>query len=425
MRVTILTQGSRGDVQPCVALGVGLQQAGHQVKVATHQLFENLVRDRGLDFTSIDGDPSQWHQQEGWTQDSGRGLSWVKADSERLLGMGERNLDRLWQACQESDLILWVPVFVVCARMADALGIPSMGINPYPNSPTRTFACPWISGHWLDGPSIYNWLTWVVGHQVYWQLLRKTVNDWLWKNFQQPKVSWLGPYREAVEIGKTPMLFGFSPSLLPKPKDWPDWLYVTGCWFLDPPANWSPPTDLVEFLTAGSPPIYIGFGSIASDRPEVMTELVVEALSLTEQRGILDAGWGGIAVPVENQDSDRLWIQGTLHSWLFPQVAGVVHHGGAGTTSTGIGAGTPTIVVPTFGDQFLWGHQIVKLGLGSRILKTQLTAESLASAIETLVSDRTIRDTAREFSQKLQAEDGVTQAVELLHRYVENWQAKN
>lgn len=430
MRVTILTQGSRGDVQPCVALGVGLQQAGHQVKVATHQLFEKLVRDNSLDFVAIGGDPSQWHKQDEWTQTSGRGFRWVNADSERLLGMGQRHMDELWQACQGSDLILWMPVFVVCDRMAEALGIPSIGINPYPSSPTKTFACPWIFGRWLEGPSAYNWLTWVLCQQLYWQLLRKIVNDWLRENLQQPGFSWLGPYHDVVERQKTPILYGFSPSLLPKPKDWPDWLHVTGYWFLDPPANWSPPTDLVEFLAAGSPPIYIGFGSIASDRPEVMTELVFKALDLTGQRGILDVGWGSIVVPSETQlspgqTSNVFWIKGTLHSWLFPQVAGVVHHGGAGTTSTGIRAGTPTIVLPTFGDQFLWGHQIEKLGLGSaRILKTQLTAKSLAAAIETLVNSPTIRETAREFSRKLQAEDGVTQAVELLHRYVETWQAK-
>ena len=430
MRVTILTQGSRGDVQPCVALGVGLQQAGHQVKVATHQLFEKLVCDNGLDFVAIGGDPSEWHKQDEWTQTSGRGFGWVKADSERLLGMGKRQMDQLWQACQGSDLILWVPLFVVCARMAEALGIPSIGINAYPFSPTSTFACPWTFGRWLEGPGAYNWLTWVLSHQLYWQLLRQMVNDWFRENLQRSGFSWIGPYHEVVERQKTPILYGFSPSLLPKPKDWPDWFHVTGCWFLDPPANWSPPTDLVEFLAAGPPPIYIGFGSIASDRPGAMTELVLKALALTGQRGILDVGWGGMAVSLEAQLSPEqtdnvFWIKGVLHDWLFPQVASVVHHGGAGTTSTGIRAGTPTIILPTFGDQFLWGQQIVNLGLGSaRILKNQLTAERLASAINTSVNSQTIRETARDFSRKLRAEDGVNQAVKLLHRYVENWQAQ-
>ena len=427
MRIAILVQGSRGDVQPGIALGVGLQQAGHQVIVATHQLFETFVREHGLEFMAISGDPSEWHKEEEWTQTSGQGPRWVKADSERLLGMGQGQLDQLWQACQGADLILWAPLFVVCARMAEALGIPSMGINPYPFSPTKSFACPWTSGRWIKGSGLYNWLTWALSHQLYWQLLRRLVNDWFRENLQHPGFSWLGPYHDVVERQKTPILYGFSPSLLPRPGDWPDWIQVTGAWFLDTPTNWLPPTDLAEFLTAGSPPIYVGFSSVASDQPEVIAEQVLKAFELTGQRGILDVGWGGLTAPLAAQVSPEqtdniFWISGVFHDWLFPKLAGVVHHGGAGTTATGIRAGVPTITVPTFGDQFLWGQQIADLGLGpARILKNQLTTERLASAIETLVNSQTIRETAQLFGQKLRAEDGVKQAVELIHQYVEGW----
>ncbi len=438
MRITILTQGTRGDVQPCVALGVRLQRHSHKVKVASHQLFEPLVRDRGLDFALIGGDPSEWHKRTEWTQSRDLGLRWLNADSKRLIDRCRHDLDNLWQACQGADVILWVPLLVICARMAEVLGIPSIGINCYVTSPTRTFACPWLSGRWLKGPGIYNRQTWNFAHQLYWQLLRPTVNSWIQKNLDQPGFSWRGPYHEVVECKQVPMLYGFSPSLLPKPRDWPDWLHVTGYWFLEPPVDWQPPADLVRFLDAGTPPVYIGFGSNASDQPERITELVLKALKLSGQRGVLDIGWGSmdthsgfsdLNVKFKQQDGNVFWINGAhdwLHDWLFPQLAGVIHHGGAGITPAGVRMGVPTATVPTFGDQFVWGRQILDLGLGAApIPKNHLTAERLATAIDTLVNDESIRTKSRDFGQKLQAEDGLSNAVELFHSYIENWQNKS
>ena len=355
---------------------------------------------------------------------NGKGFNWIKADSERLLGMGIQQLDELWKACQGADVILWMPLFVVCHQMAETLKIPSFGVNPYPFSPTNNFACPWSFGRCLNGFPLYNWLTWIISHQVYWQFLRKVVNQWFKKNLQQPGFSWRGPYHDIVVQKQTPILYGFSPSLLPKPTDWQDWLHVTGYWFLDTPISWQLPQDLVKFLEKGEPPIYIGFGSVANDQPEVRTKIILQALKLTGYRGILDLGWGGISsANIENENI--FWLDQTYnisHDQLFPQLQGLVHHGGSGTTTVGIKSGIPTTVIPTFGDQFLWARQIYNLGLGTApIFKSHLNVDTLASALDSLVKNKKIRSKTQEFSHKLKNEDGVTQAVKIFHQYLETW----
>ena len=424
MRITILTQGTRGDVQPCIALGVGLRKAGHQVTIASHQLFEDFISENGLDFTDIGGDPSQWHQKKQWKKGDGKGFNWIKADRDRLLETANQQLDKLWKACQDADVILWTNLFMICHQMAEALNIPSFGINPYPTSPTNNFACPWSFGRYLDGFRLYNWLTWMISFQVYWQLLRKVVNQWFQKNLQKPGFSWRGAYHDIVIEKQTPVIFGFSPSLLPKPTDWQDWLHVTGYWFLDTPKSYKLPQDLVNFLEKGESPIYIGFGSVANDQPEVTTNIILQALKLTGYRGILDLGWGGINKA--SIDNDQIfWIDKTyniLHEQLFPHLKGLVHHGGSGTTTVGIKSGIPTTIIPTFGDQFLWARQISNLGLGTPpIFKSNLNVDTLASALDILVKNKTITNKTQEFSQKLKAEYGVTKAIKIFHQYLENW----
>ncbi len=159
-----------------------------------------------------------------------------------------------------------------------------------------------------------------------------------------------------------PVLYGFSPEVIPPPKDWGTDVHVTGYWFLDVEEGWSPPTGLVEFLAAGPPPIFIGFGSMSNRDPAEMEALISEALERSSQRAVVQAGWGGlkgIASP------DRVCsIDSVSHAWLFPRMAAVIHHGGAGTTSAGLRAGVPSIIVPFFGDQPFWGQRVHDLGVG-------------------------------------------------------------
>jgi sterol 3beta-glucosyltransferase len=196
---------------------------------------------------------------------------------------------------------------------------------------------------------------------------------------------------------------------VPKPPDWNESSVVTGYWFLDD-KGWVMPPSLRGFLDASSPPVYVGFGSIPSTDPVRTTAMVVEALAIAGQRGILASGWGGLTAGFM---SDRIYMLDVVpHDRMFPYVAAVVHHGGAGTTAAGLRAGKPTVICPFFGDQPFWGRQVARLGAGpAPVLHKDLTASRLAQAILVAVEDVGVRTRAAQLGERIRAEDGVGRAV--------------
>lgn len=206
------------------------------------------------------------------------------------------------------------------------------------------------------------------------------------------------------------MLYGFSPLVLPRPADWPAWYRLTGYWFLDRPTGWTPPPRVVEFLAAGPPPVYVGFGSMVPRDPAATTGLVLGALRRAGVRGILATGWmGETAQPLPHH---VLALDDIPHDWLFPRVAAVVHHGGAGTTAAALRAGRPAVVVPFFADQPFWAQRVAALGVGpTPIPHRRLTLDGLAAAIRTAVRDGEIAQRALALGDGLRAEDGVADAV--------------
>jgi UDP:flavonoid glycosyltransferase YjiC (YdhE family) len=214
----------------------------------------------------------------------------------------------------------------------------------------------------------------------------------------------------------TPCLSGYSPQVLPKPPDWDDNHYVTGYWFLDAQPDWQPPAELLHFLESGPPPVYVGFGSMSDKAPERQTRLVLRALEITGQRGVLLTGWGAVSsLPTS---ASVFYVDDVPHSWLFARMAAVVHHGGAGTTAAGLRAGVPSLITPFLLDQYAWADRVVKLGVGPHMPDNQrLTAEKLAHAISTAVTDSALRARAAALGERIRAENGVACAVELIERH--------
>ncbi|MEW5956997.1 MAG: glycosyltransferase, partial [Chloroflexota bacterium] len=212
-------------------------------------------------------------------------------------------------------------------------------------------------------------------------------------------------------------LYGFSPNVVPKPSEWDDEVHITGYWFLEKPDDWQPSTDLLDFLESGSPPIFVGFGSMTNRNPEAVTDMVVKALTRSGQRGLLLTGWGGLS----NADlPDNIFtIEFAPFDWLFPRMAAVIHHGGAGTTAAGLRAGVPTIIVPFFGDQHLWAWRVAQLRAGPRpIPRKQLSAERLAAAIKETNDSKEIRSCVATLGQRIRSEDGVAEAVRVLNHHL-------
>jgi UDP:flavonoid glycosyltransferase YjiC (YdhE family) len=222
--------------------------------------------------------------------------------------------------------------------------------------------------------------------------------------------------RRGAREADAPVLFGFSPSVIPEPADWPDRAHVTGYWFLDALETWEPPARLRSFLDEGPPPVYAGFGSMVTRNPREATAQVVGALRRTGQRGILLAGSG--AFVAEGLPESVLAIDSAPHDWLFPRMAAVVHHGGAGTTAAGLRSGTPSIVVPFFADQPHWARTVHDLGVGPEpIPHRRLTADRLAEAIERALSDKDMCAHAAALGGRIGAEDGVARAVQIIREH--------
>ena len=228
-----------------------------------------------------------------------------------------------------------------------------------------------------------------------------------------PSAPFFGPYRSSALEGQ-PVLYGFSPSVIPRPIDWDKDKKITGYWFLEEDA-WQPASNLVDFLNSGPAPIYIGFGSMSNRNPEETAELVIKAARLSEQRAILLSGWGGLH---SNDLPDLVFLLNAVpHAWLFPRVAAVVHHGGAGTTAAGLRAGVPSIIIPFFGDQPFWGARVAESGVGPKpIPRKTLTAEKLAQALQAAVTNEAMRQRAATLGSRIRAEDGVASAVDILQR---------
>jgi len=419
VRITIIGVGSRGDVQPYVALGCGLQAAGHQVRLATHEEFRSFVGNHGLEFFLLEGDPrailaSDTGQK--WQKTSRNPLGFVQQMRNVAAPLIKQIMQNCLEACSGADLVLYsfLGVFAA-ASVVEALHIPAYAAYLQPDTPTRAFASYRFppAPTWLEGRKVthyYNRATWPMMGQLFWLFLRDLIND------ARQSVLHLHPLSVAAPDARDQRhLYGYSPVVIPRPADWGHHDHVTGYWFLDRLASWQPPNDLIHFLAAGPPPIYVGFGSMNNRRPEETTSLVLQALARTGQRGILLPGWGGLT-QVELPET-VLKIDEVPHDWLFPQMQAVVHHGGVGTTAAGLYAGVPNVIIPYFADQPLWGRRVFELGVGpDPIPRKQLSVEGLAQAIQRAVADSQLRERARRLGEKIRAEDGVATAVNIINR---------
>jgi sterol 3beta-glucosyltransferase len=418
MNIVIVTLGSRGDVQPYIALGLGFKADGHAVTLATHVEFESLIVEYGLDFFAIAGNPGEVvasREGQDWIASGRNPFKFVRRLKRLAEPLMERSLTDIWNACQNADAIIFSPLGFPSYFVAKKLGIPSFGAYLQPLVRSRALPAVAPPAGLNFGPA-YNLLSHVVLEQMLWQIGRSVTNRWLQQELHLPPAPLWGPYRQFYRQ-EHPVLFGFSPRVVPRPPDWSKVMHITGYWFLDHPVDWQPPPDLLDFLESGPPPVYIGFGSMSNRDPAATTDLVLQALARTGQRGVLLTGWGGLSNP--DLPDHVFKIESVPHDWLFPQMAAVVHHGGAGTTATSLRAGVPSIVVPFFADQPTWAQRVHALGVGPKpILRSRLTADRLTTAIRTATSDHAMQQRAATLGQQIRAEKGVERAVSIFRQYI-------
>ncbi len=419
MRFTLVTTGSMGDVQPFVALGIHLAKSGHSVLLAGPENARKLARSYGIEFTSIDGD-TQARLRSDSTQvrlDSGSSLRFLqhRIQSRRAIALQVNRA--AYRACQGAQVVIYrIGGYLAGDSIAEKLGVPCFKAGLVPFTQTHAFPSLYVSPI-LGLGSTGNWFSYPIADRFLWQFFRKAINTFRQTELNLLPLAPMGDGRNAFSRS-IPLLYAFSPALLPRPKDWPEQAIITGHWALTPLEDWQPPVALQRFLDEGPAPIYIGFGSMVSHDARETFQTVCSALEISGQRGVIASGWGGLAE--QPQKGQKIFqLDNAPHEWLFPRMSAVIHHGGIGTTINGLKAGLPTIVVPFNYDQPFWGRRVAALGAGPQpIPRKQLTVERLSKAIAVCMSDAQMRQNAAKIGKSLNEEDGAEKAVEAIHNFV-------
>jgi sterol 3beta-glucosyltransferase len=424
IRIVITTAGSRGDVQPCVALGLGLERAGHQVTVATWAPFRKLVEDNGLSFRPVAG-PDPDRLMAALVEAGSNPLEFAGRFRGLLRPHVRRGFYDCLAACRDADAIVYTPLGFAGYMVAELLRLPAVGSVVEPlfvrtgRFPSAMLGRPPGGSTLVDAPGLgrlYNHVTHLVVEQLYWRTSQPLVAD-LRADVGLPQMPpLLGPLGRMHRQHST-ILLGWSRRVLPENPDREAWMRTTGYWFLDGERDWKPPRELRAFLEAGEPPVSLALGSLSnieSARTDRIFALTVRSLERLGRRGILLGGEkGGLPNNIIN-------IPGEVpYDWLFWQVAAVVHHGGAGTTAAALKAGVPSVFIPVLPDQAFWAWRMAALGAGpDPIPPRRLTAERLASAVQRATTDVEMRRRCRELGEKISAEDGVGRAVEAFEEHI-------
>jgi len=418
MKITILTYGSRGDVQPFLALAIGLRKARHQVKLAAPHRFESFINAYDISCVPLAGDPEVISRR---LNDAGANpIRMVRAMNDYLVSIADQVARQAFAACEDADLIVHSFLFTTGGHsFSRRRGIPDVSVQTFPIfAPTRDI--PPVSMAGMSPGTLsyfFHWLTtqifWHGGNLGY-RRLRKADPDTF--NF---KLYW--PFNEDGNRVRTPLVIACSPTVLPRPDDWTaSYIHITGYLFLDTPDSYQPPSALTNFISTGEPPVCVTFGSTVHRDAENIYRAVLAALEQTNNRAIILSGWGdlqNISLP-----ESILVLDGAPHDWLLPRCKAVIHHGGAGTTAAGLRSGIPNLVVSFAADQPFWGKHVHAIGAGPRPIPVKkLTAEKLVAALAEADGDA-IRSSAQAAGMKIRKERGREGLVRLIESHFENWQ---
>lgn len=455
LNVVIQIVGSRGDVQPFIALGQILKQTyGHRVRVATHATFKDFVEENGLEFFSIGGDPAELMAFMVKNPGLMPGFDAVKSGeiTKRRKGI-EEIVWGCWRSCIEAgnglgpaprlerrantgnnadpmvmdpshkpfvaDAIIANPPSFAHIHVAEKLGIPLHLMFTMPWSPTRAFPQPLanIQSSNTD-PVTTNYVSYALVEMMTWQGLGDVINRFRTKILDLEPLSLIWAPGVLTRL-RIPYTYCWSPALIPKPTDWGTHIDIAGFYFLNLASNYTPDPELAAFLAAGPPPIYIGFGSIVVEDPNALTRMIFDAVAETGVRALVSKGWGGLGADSVGIPEGVFMLGNCPHDWLFQHVSAVCHHGGAGTTAAGISAGKPTIIVPFFGDQPFWGAMVAKAGAGPEpIPYKKLTSEGLAEAIRVTQKPET-QERAQELGERIREEKGSDVGGQSFHQHLD------
>ena len=384
-----------------VSLGKTLKSEGHRVKIATHAEYQEWVESHGLDFGLVEGEPA-----EIMALCVNNGMFSVSFMAEVYSKFREwlaKLFQSSWKACFDAEVLIEHAGALAGYHIAERLQCHYFRTMFMPWSRTKSYPHPFAVPERNMGGQ-YNYMTYVLTEQLVWRALHSMINKFRKQELNIPGL-------RTVDYTNVPFLYGFSPTVCPKPQDWPRWVIPCGYWFLDNPhPNWEPSKELVNFLSIEPKKIiYIGFGSIVVPDPKAFGQVLIDAVKISGIRCIIAKGWiDRIPKKEKKKEKDKdqddltdkvLFLDSVPHDWLFQQIGGVVHHGGSGTTAAGLRAGIPTTIKPFFGDQHFWASRVSDLKCGIWLRK--LTAPKLAEALVQMTSNEAMKYTAAKIGESI------------------------
>ncbi|MBT2523453.1 glycosyltransferase [Arthrobacter sp. ISL-28] len=418
MKVLIMTLGTRGDVQPFVALARGLLAAGHDVVLAAPHRFGGFAAVHGVPFAGVDDGPMRLMDDPANAGVLIEGGIRARLRQARTMpAMFTQVLADCWAVASHgagagADVVVHNGQIIAGQHVAEALGVPAVLALPIPvYVPTREFAWPGV-GLPTRLPAVLNRATYL-GMKAPAAIFGRVVDRWREDTLGLPHRRGRHDPLRRPDNGRAPVLHAFSPAVLPPPSDWPNTVHTTSYWFLPSPDEALPP-QVADFLSAGDPPVFIGFGSMSGPDPARSTALVLEAARLAGKRLVIGTGWGGLN---SARCEGVLSVKEVDYRSLFPHMAAVAHHGGAGTCGTAFAAGRPQVVCPFVADQPFWARLAYRRGVAPAPQpQRHLTAAALAAAIITATTDAGMARAAEQLGRRVRAEDGVSAAVTALER---------
>lgn len=415
MHITVVALGTRGDVQPILALGKGLLAAGHHVALIAGSNFVEWIRSHGLDAIPAVDMEAVMNSDKGraWSESSANPLQQIRMMRALVEEHGAAMYQPILEAASSTDLLIsgfTSEPFV--HAVSEHTGVPSIRALLQPYIPTRSGAASLVPFLPRSNTILNRWMG-SISERIIWSVSGATTNQLRARRLGLPPHTAASFLRASAG---TPAVLGLSRHVVPVAPDWPTNTVVSGYWFLDEQTGWQPPHDLTRFLDAGPPPVYIGFGSMSSRDPQATLALIREAVRQADCRAIVATGWSGAHAQTTNDQIHML--DHAPHTWLFERVAAVVHHGGAGTTAAALRVGKPMMIVPHMSDQPYWGRRMHELGAGVKpIARHHLTVRTLAQGIRWLLGDARLSEHAQAIGQQIRTEDGVGLAVHAIERF--------
>ncbi len=414
-RIFIGASGSRGDIEPMIAVSKALSKAGYDVLLGAPPDFADWIASHGVAHHPI-GEPARQYVDE---------FAEVIEANKFLRNLANSKFERVFRSQYEdlargaegADLLIFSTMLPGMTCIAEARGIPAMGAFFAPTLPTADFAVPMQSRFSYGG--FLNRLS----HEGAYFTLYTVFRPW-WNTMRRDMLGLKPSGRfhnfRSVNGKPAPLLFAFSEALIPRPRDWPDYALITGNWLLDDGEDWTPPPDLAAFLEAGPPPLYIGFGSMPLGRARAKARVLTEALRLGGQRAVIARGWGGWDDGAFSSLGAQVHaIDAAPHRKLFPLMAGVVHHGGAGTTAACLRAGRQALVTPLMLDQFFFANLVTRNGAGPAPLPVaKWRADTLARRLRDLAETPAYASRAQEIAARMAKEDGTARALDAIGRVI-------